>query len=258
MDEKQDVPFMEMQRDFEKYLHKQGAVLVGFADLQDIPAAIFPTGISVAIPLPLDIIKGIQQYPTNEYYDTYVLYNQKLNQIVSAGAAYLKQYGFQAYANTTEHVKKDEFYCTKLPHKTVATRAGLGWIGKNCLLVTPEYGSAVRLSSLLTDAPFQCAVPITASRCGSCSRCVDACPAKALKGTLWRAGIERERILDIGRCISHCDRTVKEHIISAEPIKDRICGRCFAVCAMTQRYISVSTMAHKSEGKDGEDYKSPK
>ena len=82
-----------------------------------------------------------------------------LDNIVSCGAEFLLENGYQAYANTTKAVKQDDNWCTPLPHKTVATRAGLGWIGKNCLLVTKEYGSAVRLSSLLTDAPLPAGTP---------------------------------------------------------------------------------------------------
>ena len=46
---------------------------------------------------------------------------------------------------------------TALPHKTIATRAGIGWIGKSALLVTAKYGSAIRLSSILTDTPIETA-----------------------------------------------------------------------------------------------------
>jgi hypothetical protein len=62
---------------------------------------------------------------------------------------------------------------TPLPHKTVATRAGLGWIGHCALLVTPAFGPALRISSVLTNAPRYHAVPIVRSRCGTCRRCVE-------------------------------------------------------------------------------------
>jgi len=53
---------------------------------------------------------------------------------------------------------------------TVANRAGLGWIGHSAILVTPAFGKAVRLASVLTDAPFICAEPVLESRCGRCRR----------------------------------------------------------------------------------------
>ena len=173
-----------VQQELTDLLFQEGARLVGVADLENKSQAVLPVGIAVAIPLPAAIIHSLIHFPTKEYYDVYQEYNQRLNQIVLAGERYLHARGFRAQANTTDRVQTDEKYCTHLPHKTVATRAGLGWIGKSCLLVTPEFGSAVRLSSLLTDAPFVCRDPVLESRCGTCSACVNSCPGNALKGTL--------------------------------------------------------------------------
>lgn len=103
------------------------------------------------------------------------------------------------------------------------------------------------MSTLLTDAPFHYAEPIVESRCGNCTLCVQACPAHALKGTLWKAGMARGRLLDINRCIPYCDKIVKEHIAEDGSIHERICGKCFAVCAMTQRYLSISDSAKQNE-----------
>ncbi len=80
---------------------------------------------------------------------------------------------------------------TELPHKTVATRAGLGWIGKCALLVTRQFGSAVRLTSFLTDAELECAVPVTQSACRGCTLCVDTCPAGAVSGRQWSTEVDR-------------------------------------------------------------------
>ena len=54
----------------------------------------------------------------------------------------------------------------ELPHKTVATRAGIGWIGKCALLVTEKYGSAIRLTTVLTDMDLETDQPINGSKCG--------------------------------------------------------------------------------------------
>ena len=75
-----------------------------------------------------------------------------------------------------------------------------GWIGKNCLLVTPQYGSAIRISSLLTNASLESDKAENQSRCGQCELCVKKCPAQALKGTLWEADTPREEIVDVDQC----------------------------------------------------------
>lgn len=76
-------------------------------------------------------------------------------------------------------------------HKTLATRAGLGRIGKSVLLVTKEYGPAVRLGSVLTDADLRTGTPTDTSRCGNCRQCVDRCPARVVVGNNWQAGMAR-------------------------------------------------------------------
>ena len=91
-------------------------------------------------------------------------------------------------------------YNTTLPHKTVATRAGISWIGKSALLVTNEYGSALRLSSILTDAPLSISHPINKSRCGDCMICTNACPADVVSGKLWEVGLYCDEFFDPVKC----------------------------------------------------------
>lgn len=130
-------------------------------------------------------------------------------------------------------MKKDENWCTPLPHKTVATRAGLGWIGKSCLLVTKRYGSAVRISSLQTDAPLPAGEPVNESLCGKCGICVQKCPAKALTGTLWNTSTVREDLLRK----EDCQNTQIQRMKQATGIDTDLCGLCFAICLYTQKYL---------------------
>jgi len=104
---------------------------------------------------------------------------------------------------------------TKFQHKTAATRAGLGWIGKSALLITEKYGSAVRLATVLTDVEFEAGEPIDNSRCGNCDRCVEKCPAMAIVGRNWTAGMERERIVDAFKCCDNAKKMSKNIGISA-------------------------------------------
>ena len=67
----------------------------------------------------------------------------------------------------------------ELSDRAVAERAGIGWSAKNCAIITPEFGSYVYLGEMLTNVPFEPDIPME-SQCGSCTKCIDACPTSAL------------------------------------------------------------------------------
>lgn len=219
-----------------KELLDNGAVKVGFADLSEVPEENrlgMPFGISVMINYPPEIIRDIVHMPTIEYYEYYNFLNKNLNRLVTLGADTLKLYGYDAVPLTTDYVKygKDDLI-SMLPHKTVATRAGMGWIGKSAILVTKEYGSAVRLSTILTNAPLKADKPINESHCLSCLVCTHECPAKAIKGNSWQLGVKREELYDAKACEKECKERTKKYI----GIEYTICGKCIAVCPYTRKY----------------------
>ena len=224
---------MTLTEELKEILHLQGADLVGIGDMSSVENCNFKTGISVAVSLPKNVIMDLQEAPTKEYYNLYHSLNSKLNEIVLAGEEFLKKEGSEAYAQTTDRVKASQDQTTLLPHKTVATKAGLGWIGKNCLLVTPQYGPAVRISSLLTNASLECDGPIDQSRCGACSVCVKKCPAQALKGTLWNTATQRDELINIKKCYQKQVEIMRKKT----GIETDLCGKCFAVCAYTKKYL---------------------
>ncbi len=224
-----------IDKELKELLHQSGADLVGFADLKSvIKGGETPFGVSVAVAIPPEVVKSICDGPNMEYYNEYHRINELLNNIVTAGAEYLLSKGYKACAQTDNFVKEFGNYRTSLPHKTVATRAAIGWIGKSALLVTKEYGSAVRISSLLTDAELQCADPIDNSRCGNCMECTKACPAQAISGEIWNVDKDRDSFYKALACRK------KARELAAKNLNKEItlCGKCIEVCPYTKKYLS--------------------
>ncbi|MDR0863118.1 MAG: 4Fe-4S dicluster domain-containing protein [Oscillospiraceae bacterium] len=217
-------------------LTAHGAALVAFGDLTELPPEVrggLPVGVCVAVKYPKEVIRGIADLPTSEYFDAYNRLNERLDALVLRGAEILLAEGYAASAQTRERVGAGEdSNSTTLPHKTVATRAGVGWIGKSALLVTERFGSMIRLSSILTDAPLECAAPINESKCGACTVCTNACPAGAISGKLWRVGMEREEFFNAVAC----RKAAHERAVLGFGGGATICGKCIEVCPYTRRY----------------------
>ncbi len=200
------------------------ADLCNFSTPEDSSGQRFPFALSLAIPMNSKIMGSIQQGPNHEYGDEYVRVNNQINELSKKLEIEIKDQGFRAQAlaasdrTDTVNIKGD------FPHKTAATRSGLGWIGRHCQLITRKYGSWIRLGTVFTDMALTCGRPVERSFCGSCTRCIDECPAGALKGKSWHPGLPREEILDV----KACDLWKKEHYFKYH--KGHVCGICSAVC----------------------------
>ena len=211
--------------------------IYGFANLTGLLHKKFDGysyGISIGRRLDDSIIDGIKEAPTNEYFHHYDEINKQLQAISEQIASDLNQAGIGALAimptipiSSTEF---DEYLPTlryELSQKMIATRAGLGWIGKTDLFISKEFGARLRLTSILIDKEVESeAKPIDKSRCGTCSICVDKCPAAAATGHLWDIDTDRDVFFDAFKCREKCSEFGQTLL----KIDKRICGICVAVC----------------------------
>ncbi|UCH46111.1 MAG: hypothetical protein JSV11_05240, partial [Nitrospiraceae bacterium] len=136
-----------------QWMKDRGIHLWGAADLHDFATPAdsdgedFDFALSWAIPMNPQIMEGIQQGPNQAYADEYARVNARINQISVELVRELERRENRALAlaasarTDTINIRGD------FPHKTAATRAGLGWIGRHCQLITREYGSWVRLGT---------------------------------------------------------------------------------------------------------------
>ncbi len=227
---------IELFAELERYLIARNATFVACADLRQLPENPrqgLPVGICIGVKLTPSIVAGITGGPTPEYAGEYLRVNELLQTLGEDCAAFLCGRGFRAVSLAPSIQVTDRGTLeTGLPHKTVATLAGVGWIGKCALLVTESYGSAVRFNSVLTDAPLGVGKPVEDSQCGECDCCVEACPAGAVSGSQWHPGLERASFFDAIAC-RDCARRLATKIGSNRTV----CGICIAVCPYTQRYL---------------------
>lgn len=204
-----------------------GVKKIGFADLSAVQHPLtqkLPVGISLIVPMSLEAISSGDE---RAFHEGQVRQRDELEVIKARLGEFLMQRGYHwhSVSNDTDQ----ERLTGELSHKMAAALAGLGWIGKSSLLITPEYGPGVRLTTLLTDAPFTTVGGCVESRCGSCAECVEACPVQAIKGTDWQPGTDRAGLIDAFLC--------NDYRIRLGKCLDRkhSCGYCLrACCARTK------------------------
>jgi len=185
------------------------------------------TAISLLVRFEPAELAGVESGPTPVYYEGFRRVNATLDAAASALADALLASGYRA-ERVMSTVPEDQYdgiadWCSVpvFPHKTAATRAGLGWIGKTALFVSPVLGPRVRLATVFTDLVLRAGTPVQAGRCGGCRLCVVACPAGAGVDITWRAGLPREELFDAKACEQESNKY--------EDLGG-VCGVCIAVC----------------------------
>jgi epoxyqueuosine reductase len=223
-----------------KHLLPAENYIFGFADLNGLlqnKFIGFNYGISIGRKLDYEIVDKVINGPTPEYYSHYRQINKDLSLLTKKISDDLNKNDIETLKidPTVSTSELDSVYFntlrTDLSHKMVATRAGLGWIGKTDLFISREFGPRLRLVSILLKKTMKPKLnPVDVSRCGNCTICVDICPAKAANGKLWDITVDREEFYDPWKCRNQCAEFGRSRL----GLDARICGICVAACPVGQ------------------------
>lgn len=199
-----------LNEQWEQRIRDKGADFVCFVDITMLPAEMtegYPCAVLFGKALSREYIRMLRAGLEPEHKEMNNT-ERKMDALAVKVAGWLEAEGHRSVGKLKAH---------QLPHKTVALRAGLGFIGKNNLLVTPKYGCALLLGKVLTNAPFATTSDSPqAPQCGECSSCVDACPTDTLLGTCWTVTSTREEMMVRKRCV--------------------VCLKCMVNCPFTEKY----------------------
>ena len=226
-------------REIEEFLKSKGAEVVGFASLEgikNVPKE-YPNSILIGIPIEKEALKTIYTDDQSKYVESMKSLALKLNDIVLEGEDYIKEnMNFNALAMSRERVAKDfEGLASKIPHKTTGTRSGLGWIGRCALLISPKYGAALRLSTIITDMPIKTGTPIDDSLCDDCTECQDVCPVDAINEVKWDSKKERDEYFNAEKCFEFIKKEMQRTHGKS------LCAKCGLACPYTKEYLGIDT-----------------
>ncbi len=218
-----------LENEINDYAIANGATITGFSCLGDIwedisrtwPVADITTrnAVTVGIALNSSIVDEIlapREDTYERYYrDCYTVVNDQLNELTAMIVVFLQDKGYKSRAIlASDRVGTDGLLGT-LSHKIAARRAGLGWIGRHCMIVTPQYGPAIRWGTIFTDAVFA-PVKIMDNGCGNCRACVEICPVKAYTGKPFAENDPLSERYDTVKCRDY--------------IANKKCSKCLAIC----------------------------
>lgn len=206
----------------------KGAALFGVADISDpsIKAAFnlsdetrkkVNRAVCLGVSLSAFVLSDIQKEPTRLYYHHYRMANMFLDQLAFYVAGWIQEQGFLSAPIAASQIVDWQKQSAHLSHKSLGVLAGLGWIGRNNLLVSRKFGSQLRMVTILTDMPLKADKPVKED-CRNCFACLEACPAGAIK----------ERAADFQHlvCYEHLKDYQRRNIVG-----QYICGVCVKACA---------------------------
>jgi epoxyqueuosine reductase QueG len=187
-----------------------------FYQLPDALLEKLPLAIVIGKRVSSTVLDTLKDGPNLIYYHHYRQLNFLLDRAAQSVAYEIERWGYYALPIAASQVVDWKRQVAHVSHKRLACLAGLGWRGRNNLLVTGQWGARVRLASVLTNFPLQPGEPAKRD-CGSCTRCLSICPAEAIK--------EDPANFDHLACYRQLQEFSK-----ARGIGQHICGLCVKAC----------------------------
>jgi len=229
---------MNLKEILEEEARGMGATYFGIADLSLTQGgAITPHETRLVSEYPFAISIGVPLIPTivdriSDQTDVYALHNYRfhysqvmnplVDQITRCISSILVSKSHSALPVPTGGTVDTKNRYGIFSNKMAASLSGLGWIGKSCLLITPDLGPRVRWGTVLTDASLETGTPMEV-KCGECKVCVEACPAQAFTGKDFVPSEPRENRMMINRHIQFVREREKN-------IGTGTCGVCVQIC----------------------------
>jgi epoxyqueuosine reductase len=200
----------------------EGADLVGIAPVRrfkNVSEGCTPKDIlqsaKFTVTLGIHLLDDIVETAPGQGYTVHTRFvNSELNRITHRLTQFLEEKGYAAVSAPPSYTS-DKKFVRYLSHRRAAVLAGLGVLGRNNLLITPQYGPRVRLVTLVTNAPLKPDSQIEFYPCKNCYICIRACPAGALKN----------RKTDKRKCTAYLNKIRKK---SDQDL--RYCGLCIKAC----------------------------
>lgn len=217
--------FKEQKSELKKFAGDLGAALFGVADVKAIKKEFLFSDetlkdldytICLGIRLSDGVLEDVVNFPTKVYYHHYRQANAILDQIAFKVSNFIQDKGYKALPVPASQILDWEKQTAHLSHKKIGELAGIGFIGRNNLLVNPEFGSRFRLVSILTNMPLEPDKKLSAG-CGECRACVSVCPAGAIK--------EKKEDFDHIKCFEKLKEFRNKRLVD-----QFICGVCVKAC----------------------------
>src|SRR3990167_5621596 len=179
----------ENYQKIKKFCLSWGADLFGAADIASLKGTFVITpkivegldkALSLGVRTSCEVLGEIEQQPTKLYFHHYRTINMFLDQLALRLSNYIQNLGFKSLPIPASQILDWQKQTAHLSHKKIGLLAGLGWLGRNNLLVNKNLGSQFRLVTILTNMPLKSDKPLE-NDCGDCRLCVTICPSGSIK-----------------------------------------------------------------------------